>query len=276
MKTNQDNNNNNKNNNVVHMAEIHKTAVVHSGAKIGKGVEIAPYAVIGENVEIGENTKIGSHVVIDGWTKIGKDNEIFTGASIGLEPQDLKFEGEKSYVTIGDNNTIREYATIHRGTEEGGLETKIGDNNLIMAYCHVAHDCQLGNNIVMSNATNLGGHVIVEDSVVIAGLVGVHQFVRIGQMAMVGAHSKVVKDVPPYILVDGHPAAVNGINVVGLRRNGVESELRKEIKQAYKHLYRSNLNVSQAIEKMDQELDSSSEIEHFLRFLRNAQRGICR
>ncbi|MBM7622925.1 acyl-ACP--UDP-N-acetylglucosamine O-acyltransferase [Sporohalobacter salinus] len=266
----------NKQSNVLHISEVHETAIVKSGAKIGKDVEIGPYSIIGENVKIGEGTKIGSHVVIDGWTEIGKNNEIFTGASIGMEPQDLKFDGEKSFLAIGDNNTIREYATIHRGTEEGGLETKIGNNNLIMAYCHVAHDCKLGNNIRMANATNLAGHVIVEDSAVISGLVGVHQFVRIGRMAMVGANSKVVKDIPPYILVDGHPAAVSGINVVGLRRNGVEPELRKEIKQAYKYLYRSSLNISQAVEKMDQELDSSPEIEHFLRFLRNAQRGICR
>ncbi|SJZ47410.1 acyl-ACP--UDP-N-acetylglucosamine O-acyltransferase [Selenihalanaerobacter shriftii] len=266
----------NQRNNVVHIANIHETAVVHSDAEIGKDVEIGPYSVIGENVKIGEGTEIGAHVVIDGWTEIGKNNKLFTGASIGLEPQDLKYHGEESYLTIGDDNTIREYVTIHRGTEEGGRETKIGNDNLLMAYCHVAHDCQLGDNIIMSNAVNLAGHIMIEDSAVISGLTGIHQFVRIGKMAMVGAHSKVVKDVPPYILVDGHPATVNGINVIGLRRNGITPELRKEIKTAYKYLYRSSLNISQAIEKMDQELDSSPEIEHFLRFLRNAQRGICR
>ncbi|AZR73950.1 acyl-[acyl-carrier-protein]--UDP-N-acetylglucosamine O-acyltransferase [Anoxybacter fermentans] len=262
--------------NVVHMAKIHETAIVHPGAKIGKNVEIGPYSIIGPNVEIGDNTKIGPHVVIDGWTKIGCNNKIFFGASIGLEPQDLKFHGEKSYLFIGDNNTIREYVTINRGTENGGGETRIGNNNLIMAYCHVAHDCQLGNHIIMSNAANLAGHVIVEDHAVIAGLAGIHQFVRIGKMAMVGAHTKVVKDVPPYIIVDGHPARVAGINVVGLRRNGISPELRQEIKRAYKILYRSDLNISQAIERMDQELETSPEIEHFLRFLRNATRGIVR
>lgn len=261
---------------LLHMADIHPTAIIKPGAKLGKSVEIGPYSIIGENVEIGEGTKVGSHVLVEGWTKLGKNNQIFHGASIGLEPQDMKFKGEESYLFIGDNNTIRENATIHRGTEEGGGETWIGNDNLIMAYCHVAHDCQLGNHIIMSNATNLAGHVIVEDYAVLTGLTGIHQFVRIGKMAMVGAHSKVVKDVPPYVLVDGHPARVNGINVVGLRRNGVSPELRSEIKRAYKLLYRSNLNISQAIEKMDQELDASEEIEHFLRFLRNAQRGICR
>ena len=261
---------------VVQMADVHETAIVKPGAKIGKNVEIGPYTIIEENVEIGEGTVIGPHVVIDGWTRIGKNNEIFHGASIGRVPQDMKFKGEKSYVFIGDNNVIRENVTIHRGTEEGGSETRIGNNNFIMAYCHVAHDCQLGNNIIMSNAVNLAGHVTVEDHAVIAGLTGVHQFVRIGKIAMVGAHSKVVKDVPPYILVDGHPARVNGINVIGLRRNGIKPALRREMKRAYKLLYRSNLNISQALDKMDQQLDASEEIEHFLRFLRNVQRGICR
>lgn len=262
--------------NVVHLAKVHETAIVYPGVKLGKNVEIGPYSVIGPNVEIGDNTVIGPHVVIEGWTTIGCHNKIFVGASIGLEPQDLKYHGEKSFIFIGDNNTIREYVTINRGTEGGGGETRIGNDNLIMAYCHVAHDCQLGNHIIMSNAANLAGHITVEDHARIAGLSGIHQFVRVGKMAMVGAHTKVVKDVPPYIIVDGHPARVAGINVVGLRRNGLSPEIRQEIKRAYKILYRTELNVSQAIEKMDQELATSPEIEHFLRFLRNATRGIVR
>ena len=267
----------NEKSNVVHLSDkIHQTAIVHSGAKIAQDVKIGPYAIIGENVEIGEGTEVGAHAVIEGWTKIGKGNKIFNHASIGQVPQDLKYHGEKSFLEIGDNNTIREFATIHLGTEDGSGITKIGNDNLIMAYCHVAHDCQLGNNIIMSNAANLAGHVIIEDSAVIAALTGVHQFVRIGKMAMVGAGSKAVKDVPPYVLVDGHPASVSGINVVALRRNGVSPELRREIKNAYKILYRSKLNISQAITKMEQELDSSPLVESFIRFLRNAQRGICR
>lgn len=262
--------------NVVHMANVHETAIIYPGAKLGKNVEVGPYAIIGPNVEIGDNSKIGPHVVIDGWTKIGTNNTIYAGASIGLDPQDLKYHGEKSYLFIGDNNTIREYVTINRGTEGGGGETRIGNNNLIMAYCHVAHDCQLGNHIIMSNAANLAGHVFVEDQAIIAGLTGIHQFVRIGKMSMIGAHTKVVKDVPPYIMVDGHPARVSGINVVGLRRNGLSPEVRNEIKRAYKILYRTDLNISQAIEKMDQDLETSPEIEHFLSFLRNATRGIVR
>ncbi len=262
--------------NIVHLAKVHDTAIVYPGAKLGRNVEVGPYSIIGPNVEIKDNTTIGPHVVIDGWTTIGNNNKIFNGASIGLEPQDLKYHGEKSFLFIGDNNTIREYVTINRGTEGGGGETRIGNNNMLMAYCHIAHDCQLSNYIIMSNAANLAGHVIVEDHAVIAGLTGVHQFVRIGKMAMVGAHTKVVKDVPPYIIVDGHPARVAGINVVGLRRNGLSPEVRQEIKRAYKILYRSELNISQAIDKMDQELVTSPEIEHFLRFLRNATRGIVR
>ncbi len=264
-------------NNVLHLnKKIHQTAIVHPKAKISNNVEIGPYTIIGENVSIDEGTIIGSHVVIKGWTHIGKDNRIFNSASIGQEPQDLKFHGEKSFLEIGDNNTIREFATIHRGTEDGGGLTKIGNDNLIMAYCHVAHDCQLGNHIIMSNAATLAGHVIVEDYAVISGLTGVHQFVRIGKMVMIGAGSKVVKDVPPYILVDGHPAGVKGINIVGLRRNGLSTAKRRKIKEAYKILYRTDLNVSQAIEKMEQELDSDSLVDEFLRFLRSAQRGICR
>ncbi|MGM0502158.1 MAG: acyl-ACP--UDP-N-acetylglucosamine O-acyltransferase [Bacillota bacterium] len=265
-----------KQDNVVRLKEVHETAVVHPDAKIAKKVKIGPYAIIGENVELGEGTEVGAHAVIKGWTSIGENNKIFNSASIGQEPQDLKFKGEKSFLEIGDDNTFREFTTIHRGTEEGGGVTKIGDNNLFMAYTHVAHDCKIGNNIIMSNSSQLAGHVEVEDKAVISALVGVHQFVRIGEMSMIGGDSKVVKDVPPYVLVDGHPAAVNGINSVGLRRNDVEPEMRQKIKEAYKILYRSNLNVSEAIEKMDQELDSSPMIEHFLRFLRNAQRGICR
>ncbi|MBM7624593.1 acyl-ACP--UDP-N-acetylglucosamine O-acyltransferase [Sporohalobacter salinus] len=263
-------------NNIVHLNNIHETAIIYSGAEIAKDVEIGPYTIIGGNVKIDSGTEIGAHVVIEGQTRIGKDNKIFHGAVIGREPQDLKFEGEKGCVEIGNENTIREFATIHCGTEAGSGVTKIGDNNLIMAYCHVAHDCQLKNNITITNAVDFGEHVIVEDSVVITGLAEIYEFVKIGRMAMIGAHSKVTKDIPPYILVDGNPASVHGINVVGLRRNGVTPELRKEIKQAYKYLYRSDNNISQAIKKMDKELNKSSEIEHFLRFLRNTSREICR
>lgn len=258
------------------MAKVHETAIVHPGAILEQGVEIGPYCIIGEKVMIGEGTSLGPHVIIDGDTQIGMNNQIFAGVVIGYPPQHTQHHGEGTRVTIGSSNILREYCTIHRGTREGNDETKIGDHNYLMAYCHVAHDCILGDHIIMANAVNLAGHVILEDRVFLAGMVGIHQFCRVGVMAMVGGNSKVVKDVPPYMLVDGHPAVVRGINVVGLRRNGVSPELRREINQAYRILYRSNLNFSEAIEKMDHELNSGKEIEAFLRFLRNAQRGICK
>ena len=261
---------------IVNLREIHETALVHPNATIGRNVVIGPYAIIGENVEIGNNCIIGPHVTIEGWTTIGDNNRIYHGASIGCEPQDLKFRGEKSFLVVGDNNIFRENVTINRGTEGGGCETRIGNNNLFMAYSHVAHDCQLGSHVIMGNCSALAGHVVIEDRVNISGLSGVHQFCKIGKMAMVGFSSKIVKDVPPFIIVDGNPAKVCGINVVGLRRNEIESEIRDEIKKAYRILYRSNLTINRAMEQMEQELQGSQEIDHFIRFLRNAERGILR
>ena len=257
------------------IAYIHDTAVIRTGARIGKNVQIGAQAVIGENVIIDEGTKIGPHVVITGWTSIGKECVIFQGASIGEEPQDLKFAGEKSYVFIGDRTKIRECATVHRATGEGE-ETRIGTDCLMMAYTHVAHNCIVGNNVIMSNAATLAGHVVVEDRAVIGGLTGVHQFVKIGRNAMVGGASKIVQDVVPYTIVDGHPAKVAGLNSVGMARAGIALDSRRNIKKAYKLLYRSSLSLTQAISMIEQEVDSCSEVEHLLRFLRNAERGICR
>lgn len=260
---------------VVVLRNVHETAVVHPNARIGKDVQIGPYAVIGENVLIDDGAKIGAHVVIDGWTSIGKNCVIFPGASIGAEPQDLKFAGEKSYVFIGDNTKIRECATVNRATGEGE-ETRIGNDCLMMAYTHVAHNCVVGNNVIMSNAATLAGHVIVEDRAVIGGLTGIHQFVKVGRNAMIGGASKVVQDVVPYTIVDGHPAKVSGLNSVGISRAGIAIESRRNIKKAYKLLYRSGLSLTQAIAMIEQEVDSCNEVEHLLRFLRNAERGICR
>lgn len=260
---------------VVPIRKVHETAVVHPGARIGKDVEIGPYVVIGENVAIGDGTKIGPHVVIDGWTSIGKKCTIYPSVSIGAEPQDLKFRGEKSYVFIGDNTTIREFATVNRATGEDE-ETRIGSNCLLQAYTHVAHNCVVGNHVIMSNCATLAGHVIVEDRAVIGGLAGIHQFVKIGRNAMIGGLTKIVQDVPPFVIVDGNPAKVCGLNNVGLARAGVSEVAKRNLKKAYKTLYRSNLSLAQAIAVMEQELDSCEEVEHFLRFLRNAERGICR
>ena len=257
------------------LAYIHDTAVIAPGARIAKNVEIGPYSVIGENVEIGEGTKIGPHVVITGWTQIGKDCKIFQGASIGEEPQDLKFKGEKSYVFIGDRTTIREGATVHRATGEGE-ETRIGNDCLLMALTHVAHNCVVGNNIIMSNLASLAGHCIVEDRAVIGGMAGVHQFVKIGRNAMVGGMSRLVQDVVPYTIVNGQPAQVYGLNNVGITRAGISMESRRALKKAYKLLYRSGLTLAKAITVIEQEVESCEEVEHFLRFLRDAERGICR
>lgn len=260
---------------VISLRKIHETAVVHPGARLGKDVEIGPYAVIGENVLIGDGTKIGAHAVIDGWTSIGKNCVIFPSASIGSEPQDLKFKGEKSYVFIGDNTKIREFATVNRATGEGE-ETRIGSHCLLQAYTHVAHNCIVGNHVIMSNAATLAGHVIVEDRAVIGGLAGVHQFVKIGRNVMVGGLTKITQDIPPFVIVDGNPAKVRGLNNVGIARAGVDETARRNLKKAYKLLYRSGLSLAQAIAMMEQELESGEEIEHMMRFLRNAERGICR
>ncbi|MGI6544213.1 MAG: acyl-ACP--UDP-N-acetylglucosamine O-acyltransferase [Limnochordia bacterium] len=255
---------------------IHPTAIVHPNARLGAGVQIGPYAIIGENVEIGDETQVGPHCVIEGWTCIGKRNRIYTGAVVGNEPQDLKFRGEKSYLFIGDNNLIREYASISRGTAGGGGETRLGNNNLIMSYVHVAHDVQMGSHVVVGHGSGIAGHVTIEDRVIIGGIVGVHQFSKIGRLAMLGAHSMITKDVPPYTLVDGNPAKAFGPNIVGLRRNGYSPEVRLEIQRALRILYRTGYSVSKAIEVMEQELAGCQEIDHFIRFLRSCDRGICR
>ncbi|NLK08373.1 MAG: acyl-ACP--UDP-N-acetylglucosamine O-acyltransferase [Firmicutes bacterium] len=257
-------------------SKIHPTAIVDPNAVIGPEVEIGPFAIIGPEVEIGAGTIIGPRAVIEGWTVIGNNNKIYTGAVVGNDPQDLKFQGEKTRLFLGDNNIVREYATISRGTAGGLGETRIGSNNLIMSYVHIAHDCQVGDHAVIAHASGIAGHVVIEDRVVIGGLAGIHQFTKIGRMSMVGAHTMVVKDVPPFIIVDGNPAKPYGINIVGLRRNGLSPELRTEIKRAYKILYRSNLSVAQAVEQMEQELPGNAEIDHLLRFLRSSDRGICR
>ncbi|MEG0797166.1 MAG: acyl-ACP--UDP-N-acetylglucosamine O-acyltransferase [Acidaminococcaceae bacterium] len=260
---------------VMPLRKIHETAVVHKGAILGKNVEIGPYAVIGPNVVIGDGTKVHAHVVIDNWTTIGRNCEFFPGCSIGADPQDLKFAGEKTYTVIGDGVHVRECATINRATGEEN-ETRLGNNVLMMAYTHVAHNCIVGNNVIMSNVATLAGHVTVEDRVVIGGLAAVHQFVKVGRNAMIGGMSKIVQDIPPFVIVDGNPAHVAGLNSVGISRAGVAPEIRSNLKKAYRMLYRSGLTLDQAVAMMEQELDSSEEVEHMLRFLRNVERGICR
>jgi len=258
---------------VLNISDRYVRADIDPNAQIGKNVKIGPYTIIGPDVKIGDNTEIGSHVVIKGDTLIGKSNKIYHGASLGISAEE---NSEDNTLFIGDNNIIREYVSIESGSSRGNGETKIGNNNMIMAYCHISTNCNLSSDIIMSNATSLGEEVMVEDHAVIAGMTNVRKYVRIGRVAMVGAHSNVLKDIPPYIIVDGHPAQVSGINIIGLRRNGVKPAVRKEIKRAYKILYRSDFEIDKAILTMDNKLNADQEIEHFLRFLRNVKRGICR
>ena len=260
---------------VVPLRKIHETAVIYPGARLGRNVEVGPYSVVGEDVFVGDGTKIGSHVVLEGWTTIGKECLIYHGACVGGPPQDLKFKGEKSFLYIGDHTAIREYAVIHRATGEGE-ETRVGSNCMIMGATHIAHNCQLGNYVIMSNSAGLAGHVVVEDRAIISGMTGVHQFVKIGRNAMVGGASKVVQDVPPFVIADGRPARVSGLNSVGMARAGISEDVRRNLKKAYRILFRSGLKLSEAIATMEQELDSSEPVEHLLRFLRNVNRGICR
>lgn len=254
---------------------IHSTAVVDKKAAVAADVVIGPYSVIGPDVTIGPGCVVGAHVVIDGCTTIGENNKFYTGAVVGAPPQDLKYRGEKTRLIIGDNNTIREYVTINTSTSLDH-ETRIGDSNLLMAYVHVAHECAVHSGIVLANNATLAGHVTVEDKAILGGLAAVHQFVRVGAMAIVGGCSKVIQDVLPYSMVDGHPSAWHGINFVGLKRNGLSEEVRMKIKKAFKIICRSNLNTSQAIEKVRSELDCCAEISHLIAFIEKSSRGVCK
>lgn len=254
---------------------IHPTAVVSEKATIAKDVKIGPYSFIGDNVEIGKGTEILNNVTIVGSTKIGQNNTIFSGAVIGSQPQDLKYKGERSFLKIGDNNTIREFTTINFGTE--GNSTKIGNNNLIMAYSHIAHDCSVGNNCIFANNATLAGHVTVEDDVIIGGLSAIHQFVRVGKFAIIGGCSKVVQDVPPFSTSDGHPAKVYGINYIGLKRAKTQKETLRQLRTAFKIMFHSGLAFPNAIDKINKVLDKpKQEILYLISFIEESKRGIAR
>lgn len=254
---------------------IHKTAIVSKKAKLASEVTVGPYSVIGDGVKIGRGSKIGAHCLIEGNTTIGQSCEIFTGAVIGSRPQDLKFKGEKSFLEIGDNNIIREYSTFNPGTGEGG-KTVVGSNNLFMAYAHVAHDCRVANNCVIANNGTLAGFVTVEDKVVIGGLAAVHQFVRVGMLSIIGGCSKVVQDIPPYSMCDGHPARVYGLNLVGLKRNGVSSRSRQQLKCAFKALFNTGLSIKHAVDEIEKSLNPAGEVSYLVQFIKNSKRGISR
>ncbi|MCK4905414.1 acyl-ACP--UDP-N-acetylglucosamine O-acyltransferase [bacterium] len=253
--------------------QIHPTSVVHKDACLGKGVQIGPYTSIEKNVNIGENTKIGPNVFIEGGTTVGKNCDISKGVVLGTPPQDFKYKGEQTYLNIGNNNVIREYVTINRSTEDGKA-TVLGDNNYLMAYSHVAHNCHLGNGIVMANAAALGGHVNIEDNAILGGLVGVHQFVNIGKLSIIGGCSKVVKDVLPYAKADGHPLKIYNLNSVGLRRNNFPEEAINLLKEAFKIIFRAGLNTSQSLAQLKEQFPEQKEVKHVIIFIEKSKRGI--
>lgn len=254
--------------------QIDPRAVVHPTAELGDGVRLAPYAVVGEGVVIGAETTIGPHAVIERWTAIGARCRVGSNAVLGGDPQHLDYKGAPTYLEIGDDNDIRELAVIHRSALPGG-RTMIGSHNTIMAQAHVAHDCILGDYTVIASLAGLAGHVEVEDGVMIGGVTGVHQFVRIGAYSMVGGSSRLSQDVPPYMTVAGSPATVRGLNTVGLRRYGFKFDQRRELKAVYRTLYRSDLNVSQALAKIRLQSSLSAPVAHLVQFVEGSKRGIC-
>lgn len=254
--------------------KIHETAIVHPKAELGEGVEIGPYSVIEEDVQIGDGTKIGPYVHIKKWSSIGEDCEIYTSVIIGSEPKDLKHKSEdRSFVIIGNRNAIHEYTSIARATGKDDV-TKIGNDNLLMAYVHVAHDCVIGSNTILASFATLGGHVTVYDKAIVAAQSSIHQFVRIGSLGFAGACAKIVQDVPPYIIADGYPASVRCLNTVGLIRNGISPKSRLLLKRAFKILFRSKLNRTQAVKKVREEVEMCEEVEKLLEFIETSKRGI--
>ncbi|MCK4910363.1 MAG: acyl-ACP--UDP-N-acetylglucosamine O-acyltransferase [Thermodesulfovibrionales bacterium] len=257
--------------------QIHPTAVIADGAELDEGVNIGPLCVVGPKVKIGKGTRLISHVTVDGNTTLGENNELFPYACIGMIPQDLKYNGEETSLVVGSNNRIREYVTIHVGSVDGEGVTSVGDDNFFMAYVHIAHDCKLGNHIIMANYAGLSGHVTMEDHVVAGGLLGVHQFTRIGEYAMLGGVSRIIHDVPPYVIASGaDKAKLYGLNLVGLKRNGFSDETISELKSAYRILFREKIPLGEAIKKIQEELPYSDKVRHLVEFVQANKRGICR
>ena len=255
---------------------IHPTAIVDSGAKIGANVEIGPYSLIGPNVEIGDNTEIGPHVIIKGHTRIGRDNRIFQFCSLGEAPQDKKYAGEPTRLEIGDRNTIREFCTFNLGTVQDAGVTKIGDDNWIMAYVHIAHDCIVGNKTIFANGASLAGHVVVEDWVIFGGFTGIHQFCHIGAHVMTAASTLVLQDVPPYVMAAGNTAQPYGIHVEGLKRRGFSADSITALKRAYRTLYKSGLLLDEAKTKLAEDAKTQPDVRRMVEFLETSKRGIIR
>ena len=253
---------------------IHETAIVHPNAKISADCYVGAYCIVGENVHLAEKVRLDSHVVVDGKTSIGAETHVYPFVSIGLAPQDLKFAGEETAVKIGERNQIREFVTIHRGTRGGGGLTKIGDDNLLMAQAHVAHDCRIGNNVIMANAATLAGHVEIADRANIGAYSGVHQFCRVGLEAFVGGYSVVVKDAPPFAVIQGNHAKCYGLNRVGMKRRGYAKDVIEKLHHAYRLLLSSKLNTTQAIEKIREGINDCKEVEILVKFIETSKRGI--
>lgn len=254
-------------------ATIHPTAVVAPDARIGAGVEIGAFAIVGENCEIGDGSAIGARATLERNVRLGANVKVGVGSVLGGDPQDLKFRGEFTTVEIGEGTTIREYATINRGTAQSE-RTTVGRNCFIMSYVHLAHDCHVGDSVIISNATQLAGHVTVEDRAILSGLSAVHQFVKIGKHSFIGGCSRVSKDVPPFLKAVGNPVKLYGLNSVGLQRSGFPDEVVRELKRAYRLVFRSDFNVSQGLERARSEVSPIPDVEHFLRFIEESQRGV--
>jgi len=257
---------------------IHSTAIIDPSAELAAGVEVGPYTIIGKEVTIGAGSKIGSHAVIGDWTSIGENNQIFAQSSVGAPPQDLKYRGEKCWTRIGNNNMVREFATIHRGTVTGHGETVVGNGNLFMAYSHVAHDCIIGNGVVMANVATLAGHVTIEDNVILGGLVAVHQFVTVGALTMIGGGTLISQDIPPYMIATTgkRVSKLRGLNLIGLKRRGVTEEAISNLKKAYKTLFMAGLKQDEAIAKIRAGIIGCAEVDNLLAFIERSERGICR
>lgn len=252
---------------------VHETAIIHDEAELGQGVEVGPWAIVGPNVQVGDGTQIGPRVLLERDTFVGKDCRIANGAVLGTDPQDLKYKGEDTILTVGDRTVIREFATLNRGTAWSG-RTVVGTDCLLMAYTHVAHDCELGNHVILSNAVNMAGHVLIEDWAMIGGMTPIHQFVRIGAHAFVGGGSRVPQDVPPYCRVAGNPLKAYGLNSVGLERRGLSDEVRIALKQAYRLIFSSKLTLRQGLDRAEAEVPLIPEVRHLLQFIRASERGI--
>ncbi len=255
---------------------IHSTAIIHPGAKLGAGVSVGPYSIIGEHVEIGDNTWVGPHVVISGHTRIGCDNRIFQFCSIGEIPQDKTYAGEPTQLEIGDRNTIREFCTFNLGTAQDAGVTRVGSDNWVMAYVHIAHDCQVGNRTIFANNSQLAGHVHVDDWAILGGYTGVHQFCRIGAHTMTAVGTVVLQDVPPYVMAAGNSATPYGINAEGLKRRGFSAEALMALQRAYRTLYKSGLMLEEARAKLEEDAKTHPEIQPILDFLAVSTRGIIR